>query len=66
MAFGDLMIGWLLITHAEIAAAALENGASDRDQPFYEGKVAAREVLRPEHAAQPEATEPPLKASTTT
>ena len=40
-AFGDLMIGWLLIRHAEIAAAALENGPSDNDKPFYEGKVAA-------------------------
>ncbi|MDQ5893768.1 MAG: hypothetical protein QG596_29 [Actinomycetota bacterium] len=38
-AFGDLIIGWLLITQAEIAAAALENGASDRDRPYYEGKV---------------------------
>lgn len=40
-AFGDLMIGWLLIRHAEIAAAALEEGASDIDTPFYEGKVEA-------------------------
>jgi alkylation response protein AidB-like acyl-CoA dehydrogenase len=40
-AFGDLMLGWLLIRHAEIAAAALEEGASDIDRPFYEGKVAA-------------------------
>lgn len=40
-AFGDLMIGWLLIRHAEIAAAALEDGASDIDRPFYEGKVVA-------------------------
>ena len=40
-AFGDLMIGWLLIRHAEIAAAALEAGTSDSDRPFYEGKVVA-------------------------
>ena len=40
-AFGDLMIGWLLIRHAEVAAAALEDGASDIDKPFYEGKVVA-------------------------
>jgi alkylation response protein AidB-like acyl-CoA dehydrogenase len=40
-AFGDLMIGWLLIRHAEIAAAALEDGSSDIDRPFYEGKVVA-------------------------
>ena len=40
-AFGDLLIGWLLIRQAEVAAAALDNGASDIDRPFYEGKVAA-------------------------
>ena len=39
--FGDLMIGWLLIRHAEVAAAALEDGASDIDKPFYEGKIVA-------------------------
>ncbi|MCB0871337.1 MAG: acyl-CoA dehydrogenase [Solirubrobacterales bacterium] len=38
-AFGDLLIAWLLISQAEVAAAALENGASDRDKPFYDGKV---------------------------
>jgi alkylation response protein AidB-like acyl-CoA dehydrogenase len=40
-AFGDLMIGWLLIRHAEVAAAALEDGPSEIDKPFYEGKVVA-------------------------
>ena len=45
LAFGDLMIGYLLITHAEIANAALEAGASDIDKPFYEGKVAAAEFF---------------------
>ena len=39
--FGDLMIGWLLIRHAEIAQKALEDGASEIDKPFYEGKVVA-------------------------
>ncbi|MCB0861434.1 MAG: acyl-CoA dehydrogenase, partial [Solirubrobacterales bacterium] len=38
-AFGDLIIGWLLISQAEVAAAALENGASGRDSSYYEGKV---------------------------
>ncbi|HMX71172.1 MAG TPA: acyl-CoA dehydrogenase [Solirubrobacterales bacterium] len=38
-AFGDLLIGWLLISQAEIAAAALENGAAGRDRDFYEGKI---------------------------
>ncbi|MFM9377111.1 acyl-CoA dehydrogenase [Gordonia sp. VNK21] len=40
MAFGDLMIGWLLIRQAEVAHKALEAGASGNDKPFYEGKVA--------------------------
>jgi hypothetical protein len=40
MATGDLVIGWLLLRQAEVAIAALEAGASDRDTPFYEGKVA--------------------------
>ena len=39
MMTGDLMIGWLLIRQAEVALAALEAGASDRDQAFYTGKV---------------------------
>ncbi|MEX0621242.1 MAG: acyl-CoA dehydrogenase C-terminal domain-containing protein, partial [Solirubrobacterales bacterium] len=39
--FGDLMIGWLLIRQAEIAAKALEDGASEMDKPFYEGKIVA-------------------------
>ncbi|MCB8915158.1 MAG: acyl-CoA dehydrogenase [Thermoleophilales bacterium] len=38
-AFGDLLIGWLLISQAEVAAAALDSGASDRDREYYEGKV---------------------------
>jgi len=45
LAFGDLMIGWLLLKHARVAAAALESGASDIDKPFYEGKVAAAEFF---------------------
>ena len=40
MASGDLVIGWLLIRQAEVALAALAAGPSDRDKPFYEGKVA--------------------------
>ncbi|WP_241384918.1 acyl-CoA dehydrogenase [Rhodococcus sp. CH91] len=40
-AFGDLMIGWLLLEHAEIALAALDAGAGASDKAFYEGKVAA-------------------------
>ena len=39
MATGDLVIGWLLLRQAEVALAALEDGAG-KDQAFYEGKVA--------------------------
>jgi len=42
MALGDLVIGWLLLTRAEIALRQLDQipaGSADRD--FYEGKLAA-------------------------
>ena len=41
LAVGDLLIGWLLLTQAEIALAALDSDVSDRDRAFYSGKVAA-------------------------
>lgn len=42
MCCGDLMVGWLLLEHAEIAQRALDSGnASDSDKNFYTGKVAA-------------------------
>jgi hypothetical protein len=40
MATGDLVIGWLLLQQAEVAAGKL-SAASDKDKPFYTGKVAA-------------------------
>ncbi|MCD2098814.1 acyl-CoA dehydrogenase [Rhodococcus rhodochrous] len=40
-AFGDLMIGWLLLEHAEIALSALDADVDASDKAFYEGKVAA-------------------------
>lgn len=40
MMVGDLVIGWLLIRQAEVAQAALEAGASAKDEAFYTGKVA--------------------------
>jgi alkylation response protein AidB-like acyl-CoA dehydrogenase len=46
MAFGDLVLGWLLARHAEVAARALDAGgargssASDADRDFYAGKLA--------------------------
>jgi hypothetical protein len=36
----ELVIGWLLLRHAEIAVAALPE-ASGADKPFYEGKIAS-------------------------
>jgi alkylation response protein AidB-like acyl-CoA dehydrogenase len=41
LAVGDLLIGWLLLEHAEIALTALDADPSDRDREFYAGKVAA-------------------------
>ena len=39
MMSGDLLIGWLLLRQAEVATAALDAGATDRDKAFYEGKI---------------------------
>ena len=42
MALGDLVVGWLLLTHAEIALRELDQlGADAPDHDFYTGKVAA-------------------------
>jgi alkylation response protein AidB-like acyl-CoA dehydrogenase len=41
LAVGDLLTGWLLLWHAEIALAALDAAPSDRDAAFYRGKVGA-------------------------
>ena len=50
LATGDLVVGWLLLRQAEVALAALPTATekdsvtsdvSDKDQKFYEGKVAA-------------------------
>ncbi|ORM02372.1 acyl-CoA dehydrogenase [Prescottella equi] len=40
MSVGDLLIGWQLLRQSEIAIKALDEGASDKDKPFYEGKIA--------------------------
>jgi alkylation response protein AidB-like acyl-CoA dehydrogenase len=37
----DLMVGWQLQRQAEVALDALDAGPSDKDRPFYEGKLAA-------------------------
>ncbi|MED5816391.1 acyl-CoA dehydrogenase [Mycolicibacterium sp. 050232] len=39
LAVGDLLIGWRLLAGAQVAQAALAT-ATDRDRPFYEGKIA--------------------------
>ena len=41
LAVGDLLIGWLLLWHAEIALTALDGQPSERDRAFYRGKVTA-------------------------
>ncbi|KJS55366.1 acyl-CoA dehydrogenase [Streptomyces rubellomurinus] len=41
MVSGDVVIGWLLLRQAAVALAKLEAGASEKDVPFYQGKVAA-------------------------
>jgi alkylation response protein AidB-like acyl-CoA dehydrogenase len=42
MALGDLVIGWLLLTHADIALRELDRiDAGSPDHDFYAGKVAA-------------------------
>ncbi|MEV5715192.1 acyl-CoA dehydrogenase [Amycolatopsis mediterranei] len=50
MSVGDLLIGWQLLKHAEVAIGKLDAGASTKDVPFYEGKIAvasffAKQVL---------------------
>ncbi|MGQ0774848.1 MAG: acyl-CoA dehydrogenase [Pseudonocardiales bacterium] len=50
MSTGDVLIGWLLLRQAEVALGALGGDVTERDQAFYEGKVAvacffARNVL---------------------
>ncbi|MFQ6393446.1 acyl-CoA dehydrogenase [Nocardia sp. KC 131] len=50
LSVGDLLIGWQLLRHAEIAIKALDNGVTGADESFYTGKVGvaqffARNVL---------------------
>ena len=39
MSVGDLVLGWLLAKQAAVAIEALDNGATDADRSFYEGKI---------------------------
>ena len=41
MSVGDLLIGWLLLRQADVAQQALDDGASAKDTPFYQGKIGA-------------------------
>jgi hypothetical protein len=45
LAVGDLLIGWQLLFHAEIALRALDSGAAGKEQAFYEGKIAAAQFF---------------------
>jgi alkylation response protein AidB-like acyl-CoA dehydrogenase len=40
MSAGDLLVGWQLLRQAEIAQAKIDEGASEKDVPFYQGKLA--------------------------
>jgi alkylation response protein AidB-like acyl-CoA dehydrogenase len=41
LSVADVLIGWLLLWHAEVALDAIDAGATRRDGAFYRGKVAA-------------------------
>jgi hypothetical protein len=41
LGLADLLIGWLLLHHADIALRTLAQQPSPRDQAFYRGKVVA-------------------------
>jgi hypothetical protein len=41
LAFGDLIVAWLLARQAEVAARALDSAVSESDRDFYTGKLAA-------------------------
>jgi hypothetical protein len=45
LAVGDLLIGWQLLFHAEIAMRALDSGAGGKEHAFYEGKIAAAQFF---------------------
>jgi alkylation response protein AidB-like acyl-CoA dehydrogenase len=45
LAVGDLLIGWQLLFHAEIALRALDSGVKGKEQAFYDGKIAAAQFF---------------------
>ncbi len=45
MALGDVVCAWLLLRGAEVALTKLSGDVSEKDQRFYEGKVAAAQFF---------------------
>ncbi len=45
MVLGDVVCAWLLLRQAEVALAKLSGDVSEKDQRFYEGKVAAAQFF---------------------
>ena len=45
MATAELVIGWLLIRHAEVALAQLDQSPGDADRAYYQGKVASAQFF---------------------
>jgi alkylation response protein AidB-like acyl-CoA dehydrogenase len=45
VAVGDVLIGWLLLRHAEVALTALDRDPAAADRAFYAGKVAAAQFF---------------------
>jgi hypothetical protein len=42
-ACGDVIVGWMLLWRARIAAEALANGGKEKDAAFYEGQIKSAE-----------------------
>jgi len=42
-AVGDLVMAWMLLWRANLAVAALQAGAKEKDLPFYEGQIMSAE-----------------------
>jgi hypothetical protein len=40
---GDVIVGWMLLWRARIAAEAMASGAKVKDAPFYEGQIKSAE-----------------------
>ncbi len=42
---GDIVVAWMLLWRAIVAASALDNGAKKKDQAFYEGQIKSSEFF---------------------